>query len=783
MVSDGGTLSGRYECLKDPLVREFCGEDSVVGESGEFRVSNGYQRDPLRADGRRIFDKVIHLRKEDKEIEETEDPDRLREILRDHKEQLLKMDPFLGLKHALERGGWDTESEHLRIGSFGLVYPSLKALNDIYLGHTAADRYIARLQDLIEDELGKGAHSEIFYMNHKGGCFLLDLDRFAMFQGLDIQGNPGKVELLLKDKLKLLQRSATDILKSEIEERIKQLVTELYLKETREQQLIAIGEERRNMSEEEELDTISRQLEAIDENIKRLSNLHRSLSGEFESAGDEDGAGASLSLTSNTIEAGEIADTVPGYWAHVSFGLSPLESAEAVDMPSDLMLYSNLMNAQRALNMNALRTFNVAHPDGVVASRKGLYAVETGDVDVVVEDPEGDFDQESMYDRSKSIRSVIQKFNYTYLLADLVRARSEIMFEVVDVDEDVMTVRHEWKEFFYIDDESRLRMRPEMIMQFRRERISKKYTGILSDKIRRRIFAKYYDRVNTIDVLKNFRVDDIDRYLGRVGEILNVVDSIDRAVSREDDIEALRDLAKESSNQLSVLVKDEADEITCTMRGSIARLFDDDDKFMLFADHIGFGGFNQADHERIAIELIDMLGLRDDEIGMVYGIPEDETETKATAWRRLIEVKFAGVKGDAEAYAKFIKLLLSVGDKGTEKIREVEEVLNSTFKKAGAKVALMAGGDEVTAFVSQLPVHLKTPEALAEVLRVVSEECRLRIYGVLQRKGDNPMMERMMIARYIRAFWAANEEHDRMKADADQIPVRVVPIKDVLPAA
>lgn len=758
--------------------------------TGEVQVPflelRDYRRDPVRDADRFLYDDLMRGRREQlqlsDDVEDVPTKGELRGILSSQLGKILRMDPFVGLKHAVKEGGWDLHSEHVRIGSFGLVYPSVKALNDVYLGQIGTDSFMVKVKALINAKLGGNGGegpSDIFYTNFKGGSFLLDLERFASAHGVPVDSAVSKLKEVLKD----LQIEITAVLQEEIDRRVIELTSEQLARKKRIREIGEVPSD--GLDTADELSRLNGQLERIKLRRDRLGRLSISLGGVEL---DDDG-GASVSLSGASLAGADGTSTshaVPGYLAHVSFCLNRPEIAASPDS-SDTLLYLSLSNAQRGVAMNALRTFRIPKEGSITDDVMATYApdVTSGEMDTLrgfEEAEDGEEGVDGVRKNGDSMRSVVQEFNYVHFLMDLVRARCEMNSEVLQRSDDGSNVlKPEWESFFYLDANGNIRMLPDMIMQFRKERISREYTGELKDDPKkRRIFAKYYDKVNVIDILKNFRFENSGYYLERVNGLLDLADRIKASLSNKDaDSSDLLALAREADAELDILVKDEGEKIARTTRSALGNLFGGENTGMLFADHIGFGGTNQADHERITIELIDKLHITPEELDSIYGTSDGAQ--KAIRWHLLIKEKFDTLRRDADLYENFVHLMLSVGDEGTKHIRAVERKFAKMSLGIGAELTVAVGGDEVAVFAKGISEDHSWLEALKISLLNMAQEYRLRIFVVLDdRRTGGTDTEPIVLARYIRSRRAAEEAHGRMKKSGDTSPVEVVLMSELL---
>lgn len=768
--------------------------DGGGGSLGVPMLESGLlRRDPVHKADRLLYTDLMKAREDDLFlIEESDDADtkeRLKGILRKQLTGLLKADPFVGLKSALEDSDWDLNSEDVRIGSFGLIYPSLKALNDVYLGQINADNFMIKVQELIKDKLGGDSAPrtsvDIFYMNSKGGSFLFDLRKFAVAHGVE---RPVAIQKL-KEVLKDLQTDITAILQAEIQSRMLELTSEEHAREARILELDESHGSGESFDVADEKSKLEEQLRGIRGNKDNLGRL------SFSLAGTQLGADGSVAALSSIDTIGELSDgtgahTVPGYLAHVSFCLNKPEIGGDPAKVDDVSLYLSLLNAQRGVAMNALRTFKIPREGQSRTDVRASYAMDasSGEVVTLPEEEIGEEDAaetDSVRKNGESMRSVVQEFSYVHFLMDLARARDGVISKVLDITgEGAVCIKPEWSDFFYLDEDSNVRMKGEMIMQFRKERLSREYTGALADTGRRRVFAKYYDNINVIDVLKNFRLEKTENYKSRVENLLDLVGRIKEALGSEDtDVNVLRDLARSADRELGVLVKDEGGEIVRTVRAAIANLFTEGNRAMLFVDHIGFGRMNQASHEQIVIDLINMLEIAPAELDDIRAAGEmGDSAQKAVKWNLLISRKFEDIRRNPSAYREFVRLLLSVGDEGTAHLRDVEGRLYRLFTDIGVTPALAVGGDEVAVFIGGVPDEYLNEGRFKGLLEDVSAECRLRAFGILQGgqpDASDPTIS-TMLSRYIRARRRAEMAHGGMKKQGDMAPVEVIGMRELL---
>lgn len=139
--------------------------------------------EPAKQLKRRLFDEIaarIHRYSHDplaknEQGEYITSDEKIRQFLAQEIEELRKLDPLIPLLHELEEKYQDkpVEPDRLQVVSYKIVNPSIKALNDIYLGPNQTDDYTADLHKAIDKELS--AHqAKLLNTYFKGGVFFVD---------------------------------------------------------------------------------------------------------------------------------------------------------------------------------------------------------------------------------------------------------------------------------------------------------------------------------------------------------------------------------------------------------------------------------------------------------------------------------------------------------------------------------------------------------------------------------------------------------------------------------
>lgn len=141
------------------------------------------QEEPTRQLNRRLFDRIaglIHRYSHDplaknEHGEYITSDEKVRALLTHEIEELKKLDPLIPLmiELATKYQYQEVESGRLQVVSYKIVNPSIKALNDVYLGPNQTDDYTEDLHAAIDAELS--AHNAKLLNNHyKGGVFFVD---------------------------------------------------------------------------------------------------------------------------------------------------------------------------------------------------------------------------------------------------------------------------------------------------------------------------------------------------------------------------------------------------------------------------------------------------------------------------------------------------------------------------------------------------------------------------------------------------------------------------------
>ena len=554
--------------------------------------------------------------------------EQLEELLAQDCEELKNLDPLSSLKA--------TEKKESIIGrelvAYRFTFPSIKALNDNYLGENDTNTFMRELHGKVHTLEGLGTPIKTQF---KGGFILAK----AEYQENDY------------NLYKRLEKEATAILIEHLRKRLTYLQT---------------------LEQEPQIETNTANIQAL--------------------------------LTK--LETGELT-------AELTFGVAdPIEEGMDDNAMSELLL-----NAERGANIAKLR-------------------------------------REYIPKEAKEIeRSNIHRFNKKHLYGDLKRATENI--RKIALNEDETEIKDEWKFFFEFGSDGKLYMTEEAITLKRKpEKLKEKPQHKDRDFLERlETFSFYYATINTIDVLKNYRTENINQYFERTTEIATLIRETENILATpngEGDRERLISLLARASKQLELSIKDEGQKICKTYRALIKAVLEGKpDKILVFGDIIGFGVTNMRGLEKAAHK----------------------------------------IAANEEAYEP---IKLAIGDEGTQIIRLSEEELYETLDGEEELVILNSeGGDEIRGLV--LNTSNKTPEThsqntlmvtprfdlteVAEKITTLSDRIHMRIV-VFLNKATLPSItieeiteeQRAQISRFIKINMDAESIDTSIKTTLNEEP-------------
>jgi hypothetical protein len=99
----------------------------------------------------------------------------LNAYLKEDMEELRHLDPMIPALRKIEEGSWSPNEDTIHLGTYRVSSPPIKALNDMYLGPIATDRFIDHLHAAIENTFR--ANFEVLRRFFKGGTFNLKMSK------------------------------------------------------------------------------------------------------------------------------------------------------------------------------------------------------------------------------------------------------------------------------------------------------------------------------------------------------------------------------------------------------------------------------------------------------------------------------------------------------------------------------------------------------------------------------------------------------------------------------
>lgn len=140
----------------------------------------------------------------------------VRNFLTAETEDLKRQDPLIKLLTLIQSGSVDPLNDDVRIGSYRLVSPSIKHLNDLYLGPNQTDDLVYEdLNKSIEEQLGQNT-GEMISSNFKGGVFVMNFSQLR-------NGSGRSAEEVLDAKIEEIHQRAKALLRRHIDARLQAL--------------------------------------------------------------------------------------------------------------------------------------------------------------------------------------------------------------------------------------------------------------------------------------------------------------------------------------------------------------------------------------------------------------------------------------------------------------------------------------------------------------------------------------------------------------------------------
>ena len=655
---------------------------------------------------RRLFDKVArlvhrysaHPMERDEQGEYVIPDEQVRSFLRHEVQELRQLDPLINLELLIRDGSIEPEKGSVNIGVYRLVSPTLKTLNDVYLGPNETDNFIEDLNGQIQKLLGQNK-AHVLRSTFKGGIFALDFSEMPV----NGDGTPRKaVEACVNE----IQQIANNILLSHLkarQEALRKKYAALLMRMARQAEVQGEGGAMSLRSSSLTQDMLSK----IMNNITSLNDIITNLS------------------------AGDIS-------VDIAFGFDTLRTEKKE-------MYRSIWNAECAANVAAIN-LNGRNGNG---NGNG-----------------------NGHETKPKPHAKMRFFSAVDFMTESVRA-TRSLGQVLEDGE----VKPEWKPFFNFNERTGyLQMQKKMINIYRRldkYRMSVEYQSLSRQQrddfdAKMVIFDAYYKKMNVVDVLKPFTVEHMDGYLEKITSHTTLVEEAEaNLAAAQPDGEILRLILSDVSEALEVSIKDEFEGVVKTTRAGVKALMDAGENLVIFTDNIGFGALNQGSYEQSIQDLIDMLGITDEEWSSV--------EEGTTTLEALVRKKTALVeKNDA-----FVNSMLSIGDAGSRYLRHNEVALSHLF---GGEAIINADGGDESVLIYRRMAGCNYPTNMDEVERELlkaSTELRMRIAGVMGNVRFSPFTggpegititneSREEFKRYIEWLRWAEEQHAAIKALNEQ---------------
>lgn len=617
-----------------PTIHPPAPESLPIEESAEKRDLERRSAFPGMERHRRLFAKIEQIVRRysidplatNEEGEYTADFAKVREFLEKEVKELENLDALIPLLRILRENEWNLNEGDKRIGAYRLVSPTIKELNDYYLGPNQTDDYVDELHQKIQQILGEH-NAKVLKSHFKGGIFIIDVARIEH----DEPNGHSNIDVL-ELKLGEIQKVAKEVLLSHMKKR-RQHLEKKQVQKSMERLRLSLGEsgETGDQENEENVRTLSKEIHKLEENIEELQEMCA------------------------MIESGEKS-------IDIAIGLDKLKEG-----PQNS--YLAIRNAECAANIATLQKLE---PDILNGNGKknGVPFV------------------------------YMREYSHKELFKHLIRAQHNLG-KIVNPEN--IDVYDEWKQFFMMDENGYVRMRPEMINTYRhveKYRKSDEYMAMtdeekqaFEDKLK--FFDRYYKAMNIVDFLKNFQTERMEPYLSNIYRIVGLLNASEKALTEENpDEHRIRTLLEHTSKSLEVSLKNDSpvENRVRTTRAAIKAMMEPGMKVIIFGDNIGFGALNQSAFERCAIDLIGMLNIGNDEWSTM--ITEDGTIDKAKL-DVLLEKKLEALHEQPE----FTRKMMAFDDTGTAYLRGVEEKM---FRIYGGNPVIDAdGGDETRAVYTE----------------------------------------------------------------------------------
>lgn len=336
-----------------------------------------------------------------------------------------------------------------------------------------------------------------------------------------------------------------------------------------------------------------------------------------------------------------------------------------------------------------------------------------------------------------------------------------------------------YDKFFVTNEAGAIEMRPEVIRLYRKKYFPfgknlhtnwEKYSDC-SEAVE--FFKHYYKRINVVDCLKPFRVENFEAVtLPRINKIIQLINQAEAALNNPTiAISQLQEYLRQTSKELELSLKNEnnVERITHTTRALVKHLLETDesvDCVIAFADLIGCGANNISAMEQQLIQIINPL------MNLIF--KKSHQEVTYQDFKENIEPELTKKESSFEALfnkPNIAQSLWAIGDIVTEYIRRQEEKLQRTFGDNPATM-IGSGGDELTGAFNR-PQNNK-PRSLSSDENSIhgnsNGDLRLYVEVLGERFQLNPSsiiseLNRKLILTLMQMQDRAEKNHEQQKTD------------------
>lgn len=194
----------------------------------------------------------------------------IRKMLEQEVRELSNLDALIPLLRILKEKEWNLNDGDKRIGAYRLVSPTIKDLNDYYLGPNQTDDYIEELHQKIREILGQ-SNARVLKWHFKGGVFIIDADKIDRSE----EDERGNIEVL-EEKLGEIQKIAREVLVVHLKKR-RLLLEKKHSMKSQERLALAQKRDEPNGHDRQEIAekirTLSKEIRKLDDNISELEEM------------------------------------------------------------------------------------------------------------------------------------------------------------------------------------------------------------------------------------------------------------------------------------------------------------------------------------------------------------------------------------------------------------------------------------------------------------------------------------------------------------------------------